>query len=125
MPSWPVNMKFLWMLDLRNTSVFSLTESKAALKAAKTCPLVRQCQKALNDISILHSVGLFGSLDTLGYEEMKLPTSSQERELFANLLDLNGHGVSRQNLRKKITLDGQPAYGKVAGAYHYPETGWT
>ena len=86
-------MKFLWMLDLRNISVFSLTESDAALKAAKpTSPLVQQCQKALNDISILHSVALFGFLDTPGYVEMKLPTSSQERELFASLLDLNRHG---------------------------------
>jgi len=30
-----------------------------ALKAAKTSPLVYQCQRALNDISIWHVVGLF------------------------------------------------------------------
>ena len=92
------------------------------MKAAQTTsPLVQQCQKALNDISILHSVGLFGSLDTLGYVEIKLPTSSQERRLFASLLDLNLHGVSRQNLRRNKTLDGQPADGKVAGSYHHPD----
>jgi hypothetical protein len=35
-------MKFLWILDLRNTSVFSLTENEVALKAAKTTsPLVQ------------------------------------------------------------------------------------
>jgi len=30
-----------------------------ALEAVRTSPLVRQCQKALNDISALHTVGLF------------------------------------------------------------------
>jgi hypothetical protein len=33
--------------------------------------------------------GCFGSLDVLGYEEMKLPTSSQETALFKSLSDLN------------------------------------
>jgi ribonuclease HI len=39
------------------------SDSQAALKALKavrtTFPLVHQCQKALNDISIRHAVGLF------------------------------------------------------------------
>jgi len=30
-----------------------------ALQAAKTSPLVRQCQKALNDISTRHTMGLY------------------------------------------------------------------
>ena len=33
--------------------------------------------------------GCFGSLDILGYEEMELPTSSQEMVLFTSLLELN------------------------------------
>jgi len=61
-----------------------------ALEAAKiTSPLVQQCQKALNDILTKHSVDCFGSLAILRYVEMKLPTNSQEMELFAGLLDMN------------------------------------
>jgi len=39
-----------------------LPDSQAALKAlqaARTSPLVQQCQKALNDISTWHTVGLY------------------------------------------------------------------
>jgi hypothetical protein len=43
--------------------------------------------------------GCIGSLDKLGYEELKLPTSLQETVLFKSLLDL---GVTRQTLRRKI-----------------------
>ena len=54
-------------------SIYS--DSLAALKALKvvriTSPLVHQCQKVLNDISIRHAVGLFGSPDMLEYEVMK------------------------------------------------------
>jgi len=61
-----------------------------ALEAAKiTSLLVQQCQKAFNDILIKHSVDCFWSLAILGYVEMKLPTSSQEMELSASLLDMN------------------------------------
>ena len=53
------------------------SDSQAALKALKairtTSPLVHQCQKALNDISIWHVVGLFGSLDMPEYWVMKSP----------------------------------------------------
>jgi hypothetical protein len=68
------------------------SDSQAALKAlqsAKTTSLlVQQCQKALNDISTEHTVGPFGFLDILGYQEMKLPASSQEMVLFQSILDL-------------------------------------
>jgi hypothetical protein len=43
--------------------------------------------------------GYTGSLDMLGYEEMKSPTSLQEMVLFKGLLDLS---LSRQNIRRKI-----------------------
>jgi hypothetical protein len=61
-----------------------------ALQAAKTTsPSVKQCQEALNYISTQHSVVLFWVPGQSGvqYEEMKLPTSSHERVLFASLLD--------------------------------------
>jgi hypothetical protein len=68
------------------------SDSQAALKAlqsAKTTSLlVRQCQKALNDISTQQTVGPFGFLDLLGYQEIKLPASSQEMVLFLSILDL-------------------------------------
>jgi len=47
--------------------------------------------------------GCIGSLDMLGYEDMKSPTSSQETFLFKCLLDLSRPwGVSRQNIKRKI-----------------------
>jgi len=47
--------------------------------------------------------GCIGSLDMLGYKEMKSPTSSQEMVLFKSLFDLSHPwGVSRQNIRRKI-----------------------
>jgi ribonuclease HI len=56
------------------------SDSQAALKAlqaVKTAsPLVRQCQRVLDDISTYHSVGLFWVPDIQGYVEMKLPMSS-------------------------------------------------
>ena len=71
------------------------SDSQAALKALQaaktTSPSVQQCQKALNCISTRHTVGLFWvpGHPGLQYEEMKLPTSSHERVLFASLLDLS------------------------------------
>jgi len=49
-------------------------------------------------------VGLFlDPPDILGYMEMKLPTSSQDREPFTGLLDLNWPWVSLgQHTRKKV-----------------------
>ena len=44
-----------------------------------------------------------GSLDMLGHEEMKLPTSSQRAVLFRSLLNLSRPwGVCRQNIKGKI-----------------------
>jgi len=49
------------MTDQKNVSICSRSQvALKALQAAKTMfPLVQQCQKALNDISTHHSVGLF------------------------------------------------------------------
>ena len=49
-------------LDRPEKYVCICSGSQAALKelqAAKTSPLVRQCQQALNDISTRHAVGLY------------------------------------------------------------------
>jgi len=55
--------------------------------------------------------------------EMKLLTSSQDRELFTSLLDLNWPWVSLgQHTRKKgKMLDGKKAYGNVMGSIQYLE----
>jgi hypothetical protein len=54
-------MKFNPRTDRRNTLVHA--DCKAALKALQavrtTSPLVRQCKKALNDISARHVVGFY------------------------------------------------------------------
>jgi hypothetical protein len=67
------------------------SDSQAALEALQavktTSRLVRQCQKALDNISTYHSVGLLGSPDIQGYMEMKLPISSQGRALPTTLWD--------------------------------------
>ena len=75
-----------------------------ALQAAKTTsPLVRQSQKALNDISTWHTVGLYWVPGHAGIQGSEIPDQlardgSVERfagpELFL--------GISRQNIRRKI-----------------------
>jgi hypothetical protein len=64
-----------------------------------------------------------GSLYTLGYVEMKLPTSSQDSELLTSLLDLNWPWGSLGRIQKKNKmLDGQPPYSNLVGPYQYPVT---
>jgi hypothetical protein len=54
-----------------------------ALQAAKTTsPLVRQCQKVLNDLSTDTQWDCIGFLDMLGREEMKSLASLEETVLF-------------------------------------------
>jgi hypothetical protein len=68
------------------------SDSQAALKALQaaktTSPLVRQCQKTLNNISDTQW-DCCGFLDMLGYEATKSPTGSQWTVLFKNLSDLS------------------------------------
>ena len=66
----------------------------AALKALravrKSPPLVHQCQRALNDISVRHAVGLFwggGSPDMLEYGAMKSPVGSHWAALLSDSSD--------------------------------------
>ena len=69
--------------------------ARKALQTARTSPLVQQCQKALNDISTWHAVGLYWGPAHTGYKEMKMPTSSQEMVLFKSLLDMSQLWESR------------------------------
>ena len=87
------------------------SDNQAALKALQaaktTSPLVRQCQKALNDISTYHSVRLFW---VTGH------TGKRGNEIADELARGGGSvhhfvgpepalGVSRQNIMKKIHVD--------------------
>jgi hypothetical protein len=99
-------MKFIWMLDQRNMLVFALTVRGAleAPEAAKIIsPLVKQCQKALNDILTKHSVGLFwvpGRSRVCGNEiASKLARDGTVHQFVGHELALRN---SRQNIRKKI-----------------------
>ena len=56
------------------------SDSQAALKvlqAAKTPPLVRQCQQALNDISTRHAVSLYWVRGHAGVRGNEIAASSQ------------------------------------------------
>ena len=82
------------------------SDSQAALKAlqaAKTSPLVQQCQQALNDISTRHVVGLYwvpGHAGVRGNEIAdKLARSGSVQRLIGP--EPFG-GVSRQNIRRKM-----------------------
>jgi hypothetical protein len=98
-------MKFIWMLDQRNTLVFALSQGALeALEAVKiTSPLVQQCQKAVNDILTKHSVGLFwvpGHSRVCGNEiANKLARDGTVHQFVGRELAL---GISRQNIRKEI-----------------------
>jgi hypothetical protein len=106
MLSWPVLMKFKWMLGQGNVLVFSLT----VRRLWKPIRLLKQRTHWYNSAkrrwttfppSILW--GCFGSLEIVVYEEMKLPMSSSEGVHFSSLLDLNWPwGVCRQNIREKV-----------------------
>jgi ribonuclease HI len=80
----------------------------AKLQAAKTTsPLVRQCQKALNDISTQHTVGLYwfpGHAGVRGNEiANKLARDgSVQRFVGPGPFLAGGGSVSRQNTRRKM-----------------------
>jgi ribonuclease HI len=61
-----------------------------ALQAARTTSsLVRQCQQALNGISIRHALGLFWASGHAGVRGNEIASHSQGMVLLSGLLDLN------------------------------------
>jgi ribonuclease HI len=84
------------------------SDSLAALRALEaarmTSPLVRQCQEVLNDISFLHTVGLYwvaGHVGVRGNEMAdRLMRNGSASEFVGPELAL---GVSQQELRNKIS----------------------
>ena len=89
----------------KHTSICS--DSQVALKALQaartTSPLVQQCQKALNDISAQHTVGLYWVLGHAGVQgneiSDKLIRDGSVQKFVGPMPSL---GVSRQNIRRKI-----------------------
>jgi ribonuclease HI len=82
------------------------SDSQAALKAlqaARTSPLVQQCQKELNDISTRHNVALYwvpGHAGLQGNEIVDKLARDSSVQWFVGPEPFLG--VSRQNIRKKI-----------------------
>jgi len=82
------------------------SESQVALKAfqaAKTSPLVQQCQQALNDISTWHAVRLYwvpGHAGVTGNEIADRLARSGSDQRFIRPEPILG--VSRQNIRRKM-----------------------
>jgi len=78
MLSCPVSMRYNLRTDRKNTYLLLQSGGLEALRAVRTTfPLVYQCQRALNDISDRHAVGVFGSPDMLEHGAMKLPMGSR------------------------------------------------
>jgi hypothetical protein len=75
-----------------------------ALQAAKTTsPLVRQCQRALNDISTYHSVGLFWVPGHSGIRGNKIADELAREGSVHHFVGLElALGVLRQSIKKKI-----------------------
>ena len=74
-----------------------------ALQAAKTSPVARQCQQALNNISVQHAVKLYwvpGHAGVRGNEIADGLARSGSGQRFIGPEPC--FGVSRQNIRKKM-----------------------
>jgi hypothetical protein len=85
-----------------------------ALQAAKTSPLVQQCQKMPNDISTWHTVGLFlGPWTFWGTRKWNCQQASKRRH----------RSPVCWTWTNDKTLDRQPTCGNVVGYYQHPETG--
>jgi hypothetical protein len=73
------------------------------LQAAKTSPLVRQCQQALNDISIRHAVGLYWVPGHAGVRGNEIPDKLTRSGSVQRFVGPEPYlGVSRQSIRRKM-----------------------
>jgi ribonuclease HI len=74
-----------------------------ALQAAKMSPLVHQCQKALNDISTQHTVGLYWVPGHAGVQGNEISNRLARGVSIQKCIRPEPSlGVSRQNIRNKI-----------------------
>jgi len=95
------------------------SDSQAALKALQAIrtmsPLVHQCQKALNDISTWHAVGLYWVPGHAGVRGNEITDElARGGSVLGFLVPEPALGVYRQYIQKAYLLVGQPALGKMA-----------
>jgi len=75
-----------------------------ALQAVRMFPLVQQCQKALNDISTRHAVGLYWVPVHAGVQGNKIADELARGSSILGFLGPElGLGVSRQNIQRRIS----------------------
>ena len=103
-------VQVLWLLSSGNEMVassHSSSDSQAALKALQatkiTSPLVRECQKALNDISSRHTVGMYWVPGNAGIQGNKIASRlARDGSVHRFVGPEPFLGVSRQNIRRMI-----------------------
>jgi hypothetical protein len=104
MLSWPVFVKFKIIRSRKYIGIFS--DSQAALKAlqaVETSPLGRQCQRALDDISTYHSVGLFWVARHSGMQGNEIANELARKGSAHHFVGTEPPlGISKQNIRRKI-----------------------
>jgi hypothetical protein len=101
----------VYEIQLQNRSekyVSVSSDSHAALKALQavrtTSPLVHQCQKALNDISARHVVGLYWVPGHAGVRGNEIADELARGDLGLSFLGPEpALGVSRRGIRKRLS----------------------
>jgi len=74
-----------------------------ALQAVRMSPLVHQCQKALNDISTWHAVGLYWAPGHAGVQANETANElTKGRSVLGFLGPEPALGVSRQYIKKRL-----------------------
>jgi hypothetical protein len=104
MLSWPLLTKFKWMLDHRNTSVFVLIVS--SFEGFSDCQnnilICTTVWKALNDVFIQHSVGLFWVPRHYGVCGNEIANGLAREGTVHQFVRLEPSlGVSRHNVKKR------------------------
>jgi len=102
---WPVRMKFLYGRPEMYVSICSDSQvAPKAFQATRMSPLVQQCQKGSTDISTQHTVGLYWVPGQAGVRGNEIASKLTRDGSVQSLLVLSRLcGVSRQNIRRKIT----------------------
>ena len=94
-----------WHMLMKHVSICS--DSQVALKALQafriTSPLVQQCQKALNDISTGHAVGLYWVLGHAGVRGNEIADELAKDGCSLKFVGAEpALGVCRQDIRRRI-----------------------
>ena len=102
-----------WLRGPTTHSVCGATDSdrllrrNKALKAARTSPLVQQCEKALNDVSTRHVVGLYWVPRHAGVRGNEIADDLARGHSALRFLGPEpALGVSRRDLQKNVSVAG-------------------